>query len=119
MPKRAGKKCPGRGNKYSAERTEYRGVTYDSKAEAARAAELHLLELAGEVSNVRRQVEFPLVVNGLRVCIYRADFVYHCKQRGREIVEDVKGMKTDVYKLKAKLMRACYGIDIVETGRRR
>jgi hypothetical protein len=44
---------------------------------------------------------------------FKADFVYI--RDGQEIVEDVKGRLTDVYKLKKKLMKACHQISILET----
>jgi hypothetical protein len=54
-----------------------------------------------------------LAVNGIAICRYRADFVY--VESGKRIVEDTKGMRTDVYKLKKKMMLAILGIDIKET----
>lgn len=46
-------------------------------------------------------------------CTYIADFVYKDKD-GNEVVEDVKGFRTDVYKIKKKMMRYRYGIEIQE-----
>ena len=99
-------------SKYRNRKTEVDGVKFDSQAEANRWLELRIHERVGEVSNIRRQVSFPLVVNGIKVCVYRADFVY--AQDGREVVEDVKGVRTAEYKLKRKLMLACHGIEISE-----
>lgn len=58
-------------------------------------------------------------INGKKKCVeravkYVADFVYFDKEKGELVVEDVKGVKTDVYKLKRKLMRSIYGIEIQE-----
>lgn len=85
----------------------------DSKKERTRYQELELLEKAGEIKNLRKQVPYALVVNGILVASYRADFVY--EEGTRVVVEDAKGYKTPMYRLKKKLMQACYGIDIRET----
>ncbi len=91
------------------------GVTLDSKTEARRYEELKLLERAGEISNLQRQVPYALVVNGIHVCSYIADFRY---MRGEAlIVEDVKSPRTrkiPAYRIKVKLMQACHNIQIVE-----
>ncbi len=90
--------------------------TFDSQAELSRWNELKLLRDAGVITNLRRQVSYPFVINDLKICTYRADFVYFDRQLNQEIVEDVKGHVTEVFKLKRKLMAACYGITILETA---
>ena len=98
--------------KYGNRRTEYAGVTYDSAKEARRAAELDLLLRAGDIADLQRQKTYPLDVNGVPICRYRADFVY---RRGADtIVEDVKGFKTPEYKIKAALMKAVFNIEVRE-----
>lgn len=97
-------------SKYQNRKTELDGVTYDSKKEARRAAELNLMLKNGEIITLARQVRFRLA-KGIE---YVADFVYTTKD-GEQITEDVKGMKTDVYKLKKKLMKELRGIEILET----
>lgn len=99
--------------KYGNKKTEYNHIIYDSKKEAKRAFELDMLERAGEISGVQRQVTYKLEVNGILVCKYKADFTY-C-QNGKLIVEDVKGFKTATYRLKKKLLLAVHGIVILET----
>lgn len=89
------------------------GRTFDSKAEARRYLELKKLQASGVISGLRLQVRFPLSVNGVTVGKYVADFVYI--RDGRRVVEDVKGMRTAVYKLKCRLMLAVFGIEILET----
>jgi hypothetical protein len=89
------------------------GHQHDSKREAARCDDLGLLQLGGEISELRFQPRYDLVVDGMKVCSYVADFEYH--EKGQRIVEDVKGAKTRIYQLKKKLMRACLGIEIRET----
>ena len=97
-------------SKYGNKKTEFDGITYDSKKEARRAAELNLMLKSGEIVTLARQVRFRLV-QGIE---YVADFVYTTKD-GTQIIEDVKGMKTDVYKLKKKLMKEIHDIEIIET----
>lgn len=102
-----------RGNKYRAQKTQVDGITFDSKREARRWQELKLLERAKEIWKLERQVTFELRVKSILICKYRADFVYHDKTG--QIVEDVKGVRTDAYRIKRNLMSAIYGIKILET----
>jgi len=99
-------------SKYRAVKTTLNGVKFDSRAEAKRYATLKLWERAGEISNLRLQPEYPFYVNDQKVFTYRADFSY--TQNGATIVEDVKGFKTTVYRLKKKIIEAFYGIAIQE-----
>jgi len=103
-------------NKYKAKRTTVDGITFASQGEARRYQELKLLERAGAISYLERQQRYPLAVNGQAICDYVADFVYFDPVRQKWIVEDFKGVRTPEYRLKAKLMRACHGITILETG---
>lgn len=108
-------------SKYRAQKTEVDGITFASKHEARRYIELKYMERAGLISGLQLQRRFTLlgaqkdetgkVIE--RPLTYVADFVYK-DQSGRTIVEDAKGMKTDVYKIKRKLMLSIYGIRIVE-----
>lgn len=86
---------------------------YDSKKEAVRAQELELLQKAGEINNLRHHTVFDLVVNGVIIGKYESDFDYYNPHA--YVVEDAKGVRTDVYKLKKKLMKAIHGIEILET----
>ena len=103
-----------RGNKYGAVKTIFNGRMYDSKGEGRRAADLETLERAGEIRNLRKQVTYDLMVNGITVARYKADFVYEEKLNGKwfDVTEDFKGLMTDVFRIKRKLMKACHGIDI-------
>lgn len=103
----------GRPSKYRNRKTEVDGILFDSKREAARYAELKMLERAGEIRGLELQPVFPVAVNGQKICKYIADFRY-TDRAGREVVEDAKGVKTDVYRLKKKLVRALFGIEIEE-----
>jgi len=102
-----------RKSKYRAVRTELDGVTFASKKEARRYAVLKLMERARAISNLRLQPRYELRVHGELVATYVGDFAY--LQGGKEVVEDCKGFKTPVYRLKAKLLKACYGIEVLET----
>jgi hypothetical protein len=103
--------------KYHNEPTEVDGIHFGSKKEASRYEQLKLCQMAGIVRNLKLQVPYKLKVNGLLVCTYKADFVYEDKfgSRWKEIIEDVKGMRTREYIIKRKLMKAIYGIEIRET----
>jgi hypothetical protein len=104
-------------SKYRNEPIVVEGVRWDSTGEYGRWCELENMERAGAIANLRRQVPYPLEVNGVLVATYVADYVYD--EGGREIVEDWKGVMTEGYRLKAKLMQACHGITIRVTGRGR
>jgi len=95
--------------------TEVDGIKFDSRAEARRYGELKLLERAGEIHGLTLQPKFPLTVGATHVCDYVGDFMFSDKA-GVSIVEDVKSKatKTPVYRLKKKLLRALYGIEIRE-----
>ena len=106
-------------SKYHSKKTTVDGITFDSKREAERYQELLLLERAGEISHLLRQVKYVLIpsqkIDGKvveRECSYKADFVY--LENGKTVVEDVKGFRTSEYKIKRKLMLQVHGIRIRE-----
>lgn len=120
-------------SKYHSKKITVDGETFDSKKEYRRYRELLLLEKAGEISDLQRQVKFLLIPTqyehfkrygkngkeltpGKRVvekeCAYYADFVY--TENGRDVVEDTKGVKTPEYIIKRKLLLHKYGIRIRE-----
>ena len=99
--------------KYHNIRTEVDGIVFDSKKESARYSDLKLLLQAGAISDLKLQVSFPLVVNDVKIGVYRCDFAYD--ENGHRKIEDVKGVKTKEYVIKKKLMLALYGIEIFET----
>ena len=99
--------------KYHAKKTTINGTTYDSKKEAKRGVELEHLERIGAIQNLQRQVSFILqeaYTNNkgehIRAITYVADFVY--EQGSKTIVEDTKGIQTDVFKIKKKLFEKKY-----------
>jgi hypothetical protein len=91
------------------------GIKHDSIKEAKRWCELLLLQRAGIISDLHRQVKFELLPKqeGERAVYYVADFVY--TENGKKVVEDAKGCRTEVYRLKKKMMLYFYGIRIKET----
>ena len=115
-------------NKYHAKKCVVGDEVFDSKKEAKRYQELCLLEKAGEIKNLRRQVKYILIpsqreivmVKGVpklgkvieRECAYIADFVY--EENGKTVVEDSKGFHTKDYIIKRKLMLNVHGIRIKE-----
>lgn len=110
-------------NKYGAVKTKtVDGITFDSQREARRWCELKLLERAGRICKLRRQVKYVLIPTQRdsrgklleRERAYIADFVYFDLGLGHEVVEDAKGVRTDVYKLKKALMLERHGIRIRE-----
>ena len=88
------------------------GFKFDSKAEARYYGILKMRKLAGEIVDFKRQVPYDLVVNGISVGKYIADFLIQHADR-KEVI-DVKGVKTPIYNLKKRLMKAIYNIEIIE-----
>jgi hypothetical protein len=101
----------GKKNKFGNKHTIVDGYEFDSKAEAARYGQLKMSEKAGEVSSIRRQVTYPLMINTYSVGTWTADFVYLLAS-GKEIIEDVKGIRLPVFNLKARIFYALYGTQI-------
>jgi hypothetical protein len=106
-------------NKYNNKKVTYDGIIFDSTKEARRYQMLKLLLRAGAISDLRLQVPYELIpaqyINGKcveRAVKYIADFVY--TENGKEVVEDAKGVRTDTYKIKRKLMLYVHGIKIKE-----
>ena len=112
----------GKQSKYGNEKVEFSGQTFDSKREGRRYLELQMMLKGGLISDLRLQVPFELIPAQRdpqtgktieRAVNYVADFVYRDDQ-GQLIVEDAKGFRTDVYKIKRKLMLWRHGIRIRE-----
>lgn len=103
-------------NKYGARKvTAPDGQVFDSVKEYHRWGMLRLLERAGRISDLKRQVSYELIPKqkGERACNYVADFTY--MEDGKLVVEDCKGFRTPEYRLKRKLMLWVHGIRIKET----
>jgi hypothetical protein len=101
-------------HKYRAIVTEVDGIRFPSKKQAMRYRELKISERAGIIRELKLEVPYDLVVNGMKICRYVADFTYRT-QDGRLVVEDTKGVRTRDYKIKAKLMLACLNLRVLET----
>lgn len=105
-------------SKYSAVKTKVNGIKFDSKKEARRYKELKILEKADEIKSLELQPRFLLQekfkYNGktIRKIEYVADFRY-IDEKGNTVVEDVKGMKTEVYKIKKKIFLKMYGENLI------
>lgn len=106
-------------SKYHSKKVTVDGVEFDSRKEAHRYTELLLLERAGAIQGLQRQVKFELIPSQRydgkvieRTCHYVADFVY--QENGNTVVEDTKGFRTKDYIIKRKLMLYLCGIRIKE-----
>ena len=117
-------------SKYRAVPTVVHGFRFASKAESRRYQELLLLGQAGEIRNLELQPRFPLNVDGVTVATYVADFRYeerYVSSRDgvpmgwawRDVVEDVKGVRTPMYRLKKKFVEAQHSVTIREIGKPR
>ena len=106
--------------KYGNSKITIDGIRFDSKREAQRWQELRLMERAGRITDLRRQVKFVLVPSQRgedgkvieKQVAYIADFVY--LKDGKTVVEDSKGYRTEVYRLKKKMMLYFFHIRIQE-----
>ena len=101
-------------SKYKNKKIIIDGIKFDSKKEGNRYIQLKTLEKEGLIQELKLQKEFLLQPafkkNGktYRKITYKADFCYFSVKEGKYIVEDVKGFKTEVYKLKKKIFEYVY-----------
>lgn len=102
-------------NKYFNKKVIVDGIKFDSKKEAKRYTELKLLKKAGLIKELELQKKFeiqPKYTNNkgehIRAITYKTDFFYYDNKKEQYIVEDTKGYRTDVYKLKKKLFEFKY-----------
>jgi|SRR5476651_541189 hypothetical protein len=107
-------------SKYGAVPTVVDNVRFASQKEARRYSELKLLQKIGEISALDLQPRYELKVHSpydmsgpFKICTYVGDFAY-IEKGGKQVVEDVKGVKTPVYRLKKRLMKAVFGIEVKE-----
>lgn len=107
-----------RRHKFNARKTTVEGITFDSLKEASRYQELKILERASKISNLRLQPKYELLPsfidnedNKIRGITWKADFEYI--EDGQLITEDVKGVWTEVFKLKRKLFLSQYRDNIL------
>jgi uncharacterized protein DUF1064 len=109
-------------HKYFAKKIQVDGEWFDSQSEAVRYGELRMLQRAGQIRGLQRQVKFPIVINGESVKIrsegypngravtYIADYVYF--EGEARVVEDRKGMDTPISRLKRALIEAIYHVKV-------
>lgn len=110
-------------HKYGARKTTVDGITFDSQAEANYYCQLKLLQRAGEINDIELQPKFELIPgykhpatgNKIRATYYIADFKVTYADGRTEII-DVKGLRTEVYKLKKRMFEYKYGIPIKEVS---
>ena len=101
-------------NKYGNRKVEIDGIGFDSQLEANRYCQLKILERANEIKDLRRQVEFIIQPSykknnkTIKAIKYIADFVYYDVRKEKTIIEDTKGFKNEVYKLKKKIFEYKY-----------
>jgi hypothetical protein len=104
--------------KYGAVKTTVNGLLFDSKKEARRYQELLLWQQVGAIRDLELQPRYELIAsNGEIVGHFTPDFRYWSLERGKLVVEDVKGgsaTKTTAYRLRKRLAQACHGITIEE-----
>lgn len=104
-------------SKYLARKTRVDGLSFDSAGEARRYQDLLLLQRAGTISGLVLQPSFAITLNGVHVCKVVLDFSYI--QDGKRVYEDFKGYDTPVSRLKRKLLRAQFGIEVKVTRKTR
>jgi hypothetical protein len=100
-------------SKYKNKKCVVDNIIFDSMHESRKYIELKMLKSGGAIKDFKLQVPFSFELNGKKICKYYADFVVEYHDGHTEII-DCKGFKTPVYNLKKKMMKAFYGIDIVE-----
>lgn len=108
-------------SKYKNKKILIDGIEFDSRLEANRYFQLKILEKAKEIKDLRRQVKFELQESykknnkRIQAINYVADFVYYDFRKNKTIVEDTKGFKTEIYKLKKKIFEYKYkDLEIIE-----
>jgi len=100
-------------SKYRNKKVVIDGIAFDSQAEGRRYSDLKLLSMGRAITELELQPRYDFELNGVKIGFYKADFRYI--ENGETVVEDVKGIKTPVYNLKKRMMRAFHGIEIKET----
>jgi hypothetical protein len=111
-------------HKYGAKPTVVDGIRFASQAEARRYSELKLLQKAGAIRGLVMQPRYDIYglafqAAPVKIAFYKADFRYQVPiiDGWKTIIEDVKGVHTESYRLKKKLVEAQYGITITEITR--
>ena len=101
-------------NKYGNKKIIIDGIEFDSKLEGNRYCQLKILERAKLIKDLRRQVQYVIQPSYrknnkiIRPIYYIADFVYYDIKKGKTIIEDTKGYRDEIYKLKKKMFEYKY-----------
>ncbi len=90
------------------------GIFFHSKKEARYYKVLKAMQQAGIIRDLETQPKFKLDINDVHICNYFGDFKYFDNELDQEVIVDVKGVRTQVYKLKKRLMKAIHGIEVEE-----
>jgi len=109
-----------RSGKYNAKRIQIDGTWFASTKEGMRYLDLKMMQKAGKIRDLKLQPEFVIcesvILDGRKYPArkYKADF-YYITDDNREVVEDCKGFKTQIYRLKRQLVKSLHGIEVLET----
>lgn len=105
----------GQARKYGNRKVEVGGRTFDSEREAANWQKLSLMEQSGQIRNLEHHVAIPLVVNGVLVYTWTADFRYFVGDR--LCLADAKSepvRRKDTWRVVKKLVKALYNVEVIE-----
>lgn len=106
------KALTGKAPKYKNQITFVEGVRFQSLKEAERYKWLRIFERQKKILDLKRQVAYPIFINGILICKWLADFTFY--EDGKLVIEDAKGFRTKEYKLKKKMVEAFYTVTIKE-----
>lgn len=111
-------------SKYHNKKTTIDGINFDSKKESKYYPIFKKLEQQGKIKNLILQEKFHFIINGNPLIIrskgypngrrisYSADYSFFDMEQNKQRVIDIKGLQTDVFKIKKALMESCHGIII-------
>ena len=97
-----------RRNKFGAKKTTVNGIIFSSKGESERYSELRYAELAGIISDLQIQYKVPVYVRELKAFCYVADYFYFDSTTNTQVIEDYKGVRTAIFNLKWKIVKALH-----------
>jgi len=104
-------------NKYGNKKVVLYGIEFDSIKEGDRYLQLRLLLKAAVIKDLELQPKYRFVVHGKEICSYKADFKYFDCEKKEWVVEDVKSpitAKLPLYRIKKKMMKIFYDVDVKE-----
>jgi hypothetical protein len=109
-------------SKYNNEKITIDNEVFDSKLEGRRYQDLKLAQEFGQIRKLKLHPRFYFTIRKVRIFSYYADFSYERlteslsrQEVWQSVIEDCKGKRTDIYKLKKKLIEAQHKIRIIET----